>query len=64
VKFALKMIALISALLALSLGTGGFLVIQSACRNELTQTVSEAQEDMMLFGTTLQALCLVENSRK
>ena len=61
-KFAFKMIALISVLLALSLSFSGFLVVQSACRSELDNTVSAAQEDMKLFGTTLQALCLVENS--
>ena len=63
-KFASKMIALISVLLALSLAAGGFLVVQSACRLELENTVSEAQEDMKLFGTILQALCLVENGSK
>ena len=63
-KFAAKMIALISVLLALSLAVGGFLVVQSACRSELENAVSESQEDMKLFGTTLQALCLVENSSK
>ncbi len=63
-KFTAKMIALISVLLALSLAVGGFLVVQSACRSELENAVSESQEDMKLFGTTLQALCLVENSSK
>ena len=60
-KFALKMIALISVLLALSLSVGGILVVQNAFRSEMDTAVSEAQEDMKLFSTTLQALCLMED---
>ncbi len=63
-KFSLKMIVLISVILAISLSAGGFLAVQSACRSELDHTVSEAQEDMKLFGTTLQALCLLEGGLK
>ena len=49
-KFALKMIALVSVLLALALAVGGFWVIRSSCRSELANAISEAQEDMKLFG--------------
>ena len=63
-KFAWKMIALVSVLLALSLAVGGVVVVQQAFRSELDAAVSEAQEDMKLFSTTLQALCLMENSRQ
>lgn len=63
-KFAVKMIALISVLLALSLAAGGYLVVKNTCRSELDNAVSDAEEDMKLFGTTLQALCLLENSNQ
>ena len=63
-KFSSKMIALISVLLALSLSAGGYFVTQSACRSELDNTISEAQEDMKLFGMTLQALCLLDDGQK
>lgn len=63
-KFAWKMIALVSVLLALSLAIGGVVVVQRAFRSEIDTAVSEAQEDMKLFSTTLQALCLMENSRQ
>ena len=63
-KFAWKMIALVSVLLALSLAIGGIVVVQRVFRSELDTAVSEAQEDMKLFSTTLQALCLMENSRQ
>ena len=63
-RFASKMIALMAVLLAVSLSAGGFWVVRSACRLELDNTVREAQEDMKLFGTTLQALCLMENASR
>ena len=63
-KFAWKMIALVSVLLALSLAIGGIVVVQRVFRSELDTAVSEAQEDMKLFSTTLQALCLMKNSRQ
>ena len=63
-KFAIKMIALVSVLLALSLAVGGVWVIRTACQSELDNTISVAQEDMKLFGTMLQALCLMENSQQ
>ena len=63
-KFALKMIALISILLALSLSVGGVLVVRNAFRSEMDTAVSEAQEDMKLFSTTLQALCIMEDDHR
>lgn len=62
-KFAWKMIAVVSVLLALSLSLGGIIVIRKTYRAEMDTAVSEAQEDMKLFGTTLGALCLMENGR-
>ena len=62
-KFAWKMIAVVSVLLALSLSLGGIIVIKKAYRSEMDTAVSEAQEDMKLFGTTLGALCMMEHGR-
>ncbi len=59
-KFAWKMIAMVAVLLAISLTVGGIAVIGKTYRSETATAVSEAQEDMKLFGTTLQALCLME----
>ena len=63
-RFAWKMIAMVSVLLALSLAAGGLVAVDRAFRSELDTAVSESQEDMKLFGTTLQALCLMENDRQ
>ena len=59
-KFAGKMIALVAVLLALSLAIGGYSVVSSALRADLLAATNSAQEDMKLFGLTLQALCLRE----
>ena len=60
-KFAWKMIALVSLLLALALAAGGILSMQGPMRRELDTALEESREDMRLFSMTLQALCLREN---
>ena len=62
-RFAWKMIAVVSVLLALSLAVGGVVVVESAFRAEVDTAITESQEDMKLFGTTLQALCLMESGK-
>ncbi|MBR3077465.1 MAG: HAMP domain-containing histidine kinase [Oscillospiraceae bacterium] len=57
-KFASKMILLVTALLAVSLALGGWAVVSAAFHGELDAAVDSAQEEMKLFGMTLQALCL------
>ena len=63
-KLAWKMIAAVAVLLALSLSAGGIFVVGNAYRAEAEAAVAEAEEDMKLIGTTLQALCLMENDRE
>ena len=60
-KFAGKMIALVSMLLALALAAGGILSVRGSTRAELDAAMTEAQDDMKLFSVTLQALCLRED---
>ena len=60
-KFAGKMIALVSMLLALALAAGGILSVRGSTRAELDAAMTEAQDDMKLFSMTLQALCLRED---
>ena len=57
-KFSSKMIALVAILLAVSLALGGWTVVSAAFHGELDAAVNSAQEEMRLFGMTLQALCL------
>ena len=56
-KFSVKMILMVTVLLALSLAVGGWAVVTAAFHGELDAAVDGAQEDMKLFGMTLQALC-------
>ncbi len=60
-KFAGKMIALVSVLLALALAAGGVLSVRGSTRAELDAAAAESQDDMRLFSLTLQALCLRED---
>ena len=57
-SFAWKMILAVSLLLALSLSLGGAAVVDRAFRTELDAACRNAEEDMQLFGMTLEALCL------
>ena len=63
-KFSAKMILLVMVLLALSLAVGGWAVVSTAFHGELDAAVSGAQEEMKLFGMTLQALCLRQSSEQ
>lgn len=63
-KFALKMILVVAALLALSLSFAGWLVIDSQFQGELDSAAENALTDTELFGLTLQALCLDESLRE
>ena len=60
-KLSLKMIALVSMLLALALAAGGVLSVRGSTRSELDAAMAESQDDMKLFSLSLQALCLRED---
>lgn len=56
-RFAAKMTALITMLLAVSLAVGGYLVMSSSFDARLKGQVRDAQEGVRLLGMTVQALC-------
>ena len=55
-RFAAKMTALITMLLAVSLAVGGYLVMSSSFDARLKGQVRDAQEGVRLLGMTVQAL--------
>lgn len=63
-KLSGKLIAMVAALLALSLAIGGYTAAETAFRGELEAALTDAQEDMKLFGMTLQALCAGSQSEE
>lgn len=63
-KFSVKMISLVAVLLALALAVSGWAVVSAAFHGELDAAVDSAQEEMQLFGMTLQALCLRQSSEQ
>ena len=54
-RFAAKMTALITMLLAVSLAVGGYLVMSSSFDARLKGQVRDAQEGVRLLGMTVQA---------
>ena len=62
-RFAAKMIALITMLLAVSLAVGGYLVMSSSFDARLKGQVRDAQEGVRLLGMTVQALCAREQGQ-
>ncbi len=61
-RFAAKMTALITMLLAVSLAVGGYLVMSSSFDARLKGQVRDAQEGVRLLGMTVQALCIQKGS--
>lgn len=57
-KFAWKMIAVVAILLALSLSVCGTLVIAGSLTSAVNGEKATAQEELRLFGLTIQALCM------
>lgn len=62
-RFAAKMTALITMLLAVSLAVGGYLVMSSSFDARLQGQVRDAQEGVRLLGMTVQALCAREQGQ-
>ncbi len=62
-RFAAKMTALITMLLAVSLAVGGYLVMSSSFDARLKGQVRDAQEGVRLLGMTVQALCAREQGQ-
>lgn len=62
-RFAAKMTALITMLLAASLAVGGYLVMSSSFDARLQGQVRVAQEEVRLLGMTVQALCAREQGQ-
>lgn len=62
-RFAAKMTALITMLLAVSLAVGGYLVMSSSFDARLKGQVRDAQEEVRLLGMTVQALCAREQGQ-
>ena len=62
-RFAAKMTALITMLLAASLAVGGYLVMSSSFDARLQGQVRDAQEGVRLLGMTVQALCAREQGQ-
>lgn len=62
-RFAAKMTALITMLLAVSLAVGGYLVMSSSFDARLQGQVRDAQEWVRLLGMTVQALCAREQGQ-
>ena len=62
-RFAAKMTALITMLLAASLAVGGYLVMSSSFDARLKGQVRDAQEEVRLLGMTVQALCAREQGQ-
>ena len=62
-RFAAKMTALITMLLAASLAVGGYLVMSSSFDARLQGQVRDAQEEVRLLGMTVQALCAREQGQ-
>ncbi len=63
-KFTWKIILIVSVLLGLSLSVSGYSVVRQTLSSRVAQEKTEAQEDMKLFGLTLQALSLHETDGK
>ena len=51
------MISVVALLLAVALSASGYLVVNGAFRSSLNSEMTDAREDMRLFGLTVQALC-------
>ena len=62
-RFAAKMTALITMLLAVSLAVGGYQVMSSSFDARLKGQVRDAQEGVRLLGMTVQALCAREQGQ-
>ncbi len=56
-KFTWKMISVVALLLAVALSASGYIVVNGAFRSSLNSEMTDAREDMRLFGLTVQALC-------
>ncbi len=55
-KFSLKMVLIVSLILAVTLSVGGYAIVWTSFEAQIDSEIEIAQEDMQMFCIMLQAL--------